>query len=82
VNAKNARQKITIFRARYPKSLEWSYRARASLKPTVDSLYRECQEFATGQIRKTVDEAFSRLSGDIGQYAPQERSTNISVDGQ
>ena len=80
-NAKNVRQKITTFRARYPESLEWSYRARTSLRPTVDSLYRAGQEFATVQIRKTVDEAFSNLSGDVGQYAAQQPSSKVSFDG-
>jgi hypothetical protein len=74
-NVKDARRKITIFRARYPKSLEWSYRARTSLRPTVDSLYRECQEFASGQIRKTVDEAFFKLSADERPSLSEELST-------
>ena len=81
-NVKNAGQKITTFRARYPKSLEWSYRARTLLRPTVDSLYRECQEFATAQIRKTVDDAFSSLSVDLGSFAAQELSSKVSVAGQ
>jgi hypothetical protein len=66
---KNARQKIAAFRSEYPASLQWSRGARTFLRQTVDSLYRDCQEFATIQIRKTVDEAFSSLSEDIGRHA-------------
>jgi len=68
---KSARQRIAAFRAQYPASLHWSRGARTFLRQTVDSLYRACQEFAIGQIRKTVDEAFSSLSEDVGkQVAP------------
>jgi hypothetical protein len=63
----NARQKITVFRSQYPSSLQWSRGARTFLRPTVDSLYRGCQEFATSQIKKTVDEAFANLSEDVGR---------------
>ena len=66
---KKARQKIAGFRSQYPASLAWSRGARTLLRQTVDSLYRGCQEFATSQIRKTVEEAFSGLSGDVGRRA-------------
>jgi hypothetical protein len=66
---KNARQRIAGFRGQYPASLQWSRSARTLLRPMVDSLYRGCQEFATGQIRTTVDEAFCSLSEDAGRYA-------------
>jgi hypothetical protein len=65
---KNARQKIEAFRDQYPASTRWSLGARSFLRLTVDSLYRSCQEFATSQIRKTVDEAFCRLSEDVGGH--------------
>jgi hypothetical protein len=81
-NAKRSRQKITTFRARYPESLEWSQRARSSLRPTVDALYRECQEFATLQIRKSVDQAFSNLSEDVNRNAARPVSTNVTAAGQ
>lgn len=68
-NMKNARQKIAIFRSQYPVSLQWSRGARTLLRVAVDSLYRGCQEFATSQIRKTVDETFSSLSEDVGRNA-------------
>src|ERR1700680_4633075 len=67
---KNARQKIATFRSQYPASLQWSGCARTFLRQTVDSLYRGCQEFATSQIRKTVDEAFISLSENVGRQAP------------
>jgi len=70
-NMKNARQKIAAFRSQYPASLQWSRSARNFLRQTVDSLYRSCQEFATSQIRKTVDEAFSSLSEDFGRLGGQ-----------
>jgi hypothetical protein len=66
---KNALQKIAAFRSQYPVSLQWGRGARTVLRQTVDSLYRGCQEFATNQIRKTVDEAFSNLSEDVGSRA-------------
>ena len=66
---KNARQKIAAFRSQYPASLQWNRAARTVLRQTVDLLYRDCQEFATSQIKKTVDEAFSSLSEDVGQHA-------------
>jgi hypothetical protein len=66
----NARQRISAFRSQYPSSLKWSRGARATLRQTVDSLYRGCQEFATSQIRTTVDEAFSRLSEQAGRDDP------------
>jgi hypothetical protein len=67
---RNARQKIAAFRSRYPASLQWSRGARTFLRQTVDSLYRSCQEFATNQIKQTVDEAFSSLSVNVGRQAP------------
>jgi hypothetical protein len=63
-----ARQRIAAFRSQYSASLRWSRGARAFLKKTVDSLYRSCQEFATNQISKTVDEAFSGLSDAAGPH--------------
>lgn len=66
---KNARQKIATFRSQYPASLQWSRGAQASLRQTVDSLYRGCQEFARSQIRKTVDEAFASISEDVRRQA-------------
>lgn len=64
---KGARARIATFRSQYPTSLQWGRGARTSLRLTVDSLYRSCQEFATSQIGKTVDEAFFSLSEDVGR---------------
>jgi hypothetical protein len=64
---KKARQKIAAFRSQHAASLQWSRGTRTFLRQTVDSLYRGCQEFATSQIRKTVDEAFSSLSDVVGR---------------
>jgi hypothetical protein len=58
----DTRLKISGFRDSYPESMQWSRRAGSFLRRTVDSLYRDCQDFATGEIRKTVDEAFAQLS--------------------
>jgi hypothetical protein len=63
-----ARQKIAAFRARYPNSLDWSDRTKRQLQQTVDSLYRDCQEFATARIDKSVAEAFAILSKDSPQH--------------
>ena len=72
---KNATQKIAVFRSQYPASLQWSRGARTFLRQTVDSLYRACQEFATGQIRKTVDEAYFSLSEDVSLQAASQVSS-------
>jgi hypothetical protein len=81
-NARNIRRKIITFRAQYPESFEWSCRARTSLKATVDSLYCAGQEFATIQIRKTVDGAFSALSADVDRRAAQPLSSKVTAAGQ
>ena len=74
-NLDKARQKITAFRARYPESLEWSRRVSGTLRPTVDSLYRDCQKFAADEIRRSVDESFSKLdlNAAIRQQPTPER---------
>ena len=55
---KTAREKTLCFRANYPASLDWSKKSNVLLKQTIDSLYRDCQEFAAGQIKKTVQRSF------------------------
>jgi len=64
-NLSKARQKITAFRTRYPESLEWSRRVSGTIRPIVDSLYRDCQKFAADEIKRTVDESFSKLDPNI-----------------
>ncbi len=80
-NIRNAREKITAFRARYPESLEWSQKTRTSLHQTVDTLYRECQEFAAVQIKKAVDEAFSNLSRAQDSSAAEHAAPRASASG-
>lgn len=70
-NMGRARVKISAFRARYPEFLKWSQRARTYLRPVVDSLYRDCQEFAAAEIKKTVSEAFSKLAALDEHAAPE-----------
>jgi hypothetical protein len=63
-----ARQKIAAFRARDPNSLDWSERTKRQLQQTVDGLYRDCQEFATARINKSVAEAFAIVSKDSREH--------------
>jgi len=60
-NMKVVGERIAAFRASYPQSMEWSRRAGAALQAKMDSIYRDCQEFATVRIRKAVDELFQVL---------------------
>jgi hypothetical protein len=68
----DARHKLAAFRSQYPAAMLLSRGARTILRQTVESLYRGCQEFATSQIGKTVDEAFSSLSEDLARAAAQK----------
>jgi len=56
-----ALKRIVDFRSRYPDSLVWSRKAKGLLRKTLDTLYRECQKFATEQIEKAVQEIFSEI---------------------
>jgi len=78
---RSARQRIAEFRARYPESLEWSVKATSSLRQTVDTLYRGCQEFATVEIRKTVEDAFVSLSKEVGQRRSQQMARRVTAVG-
>lgn len=61
-----ASDKIRDFRKSYPEALEWSRKkTKPALQQTLDKIYRECQEFATVQIRKAVDEVFVALSKSV-----------------
>jgi HNH endonuclease len=53
--------KIAEFRARYPRSIDFSEKARTQLRPVLDKLYRDCQRFATETIQGAVDDAVRRL---------------------
>ena len=79
---RSARQRITAFRAGYPESLEWSALATGSLRQSVDTLYRACQEFATTQIRKAVGEAFESLSREVDQNRSQQTLRRVAAAGQ
>lgn len=78
----SARQKIMAFRARYPEFLGWSEKTRASVGQTVDKIYRECQEFAAVQIRKSVDETYARLSKAQKTIATEHVSAKSSAASQ
>jgi hypothetical protein len=81
-NLRKAREKIAVFLAGYPESLKWGASARASLRSTVDSLYRNCQEFATVQIKRAVDEAYSNLSRDLTENPARETPTDLHAAEQ
>jgi hypothetical protein len=75
-NMKAARGKIISFRSRYPESLDWSHRAQTLLREAVDTLYRECQEFAAAEIDKVIAETLpelARVKADSGQSNPAYR---------
>jgi hypothetical protein len=80
-NMRDSRQRVADFRAQYPEYLLWSQRARVSLRTKVDSLYRDCQEFATTQIKKTVDESFSDLNKTCNPNAAQTERTKVNASG-
>lgn len=54
-NLKKARKKISDFLLRYPQSIELSSKAKDALRQELDSIYRECQLFATNRIKKAVE---------------------------
>lgn len=71
----DARDRIVAFRSRYSESLRWTGGASGSLRPVVDSLYRNCQKFATDEIKKTVEGAFAELQAGIGASASSDDDT-------
>ncbi len=68
---RGAKAKIMAFRERYPEFLDWGSRAKKHLGPIMDSLYRECQQFASVQIAKAVDDSFSKLAALNELTAPR-----------
>lgn len=62
---KATRNRIHEFRKSYPEALGWSRKTKPALQQTLDTVYRECQEFATLRIRKAVDEVFEALSKSV-----------------
>jgi hypothetical protein len=71
--------KISGFRARYPKSMEFSEVARRQLRPLLDKLYRDCQRFATETIEGAVDDAVQKLyqNSTLLVSATSKNSTEI-----
>lgn len=49
------RVKVTQFRNNYPVTTTWSADAREILREKLESLYRECQHFATSQIESAAE---------------------------
>jgi hypothetical protein len=73
-NLKAAKQRIVDFRKAYSSSLDWGRETVTLLRERVDSLYRACQDFATSQIRNTVDEAFNTLATELQGRGMERRS--------
>lgn len=51
-----ARQLVIEFQVPYKQFTQWSAGARETLKSKVETLYRDCQRFATDEIAKLVAE--------------------------
>lgn len=60
---KKTREKILTFRTAYSCYLEVSLRARAVLEPSIEAIYRDCQQFATTRIKEAVDNVLNKLNG-------------------
>jgi hypothetical protein len=56
-----ALQRIQDFRANYVSSLELSAKARVLLAAEIESIYRDCQHFATTRIKEAVDDVLQKL---------------------
>jgi len=73
-----AKGRIRSFQANYAPYLELNARARLVLATTIDSIYRECQEFAVTRIKVAVDEVLRDLVqvevAGVGVVAPDVRS--------
>ena len=54
-------KKIAAFRALYKGSLIWGAKAVPLLRVRLDAIYRECQEFATSRITKSVEEVMNEI---------------------
>ena len=61
-----ARERVTRFRNNYPIATAWSSNARASLRERLESLYRECQHFATTQIEAAAEAILSEVRSACG----------------
>lgn len=58
---KAAREKIKAFRANYAEYLELNARARTRLATITDSIYRDCQKFATTRIKDSVEDVLQAV---------------------
>ena len=70
------RSKILKFRTDYGDFLNLSATIRIELKSKIETLYRECQEFATISIRDSVDAITSEW---LENANPDSRKTPLSV---
>ena len=53
---RTARDKILYFQHPFRRFTEWSTNARPAIQKNVERLYRDCQNFATGEIEKLTSE--------------------------
>jgi hypothetical protein len=56
-----SRARILAFRGQYGASLHWSAQAHLHLRENLETLYRDCQEFAVKRIETLADESFRQL---------------------
>lgn len=54
--------KISQFRGQFAASVEWMERAQPVLRVRLETLYRDCQFFATDQIKTSVDSFLRELA--------------------
>lgn len=60
----DAREKLTRFRNSYSTSLAWNSNARVNLCEKLESLYRECQRFATSQMEAVAEAIFKEIQSE------------------
>jgi hypothetical protein len=59
---KAARAAITSFRQNYHAYLELHAKAMVTLPAKLETIYRECQKFATDRIKDAVDEVLRAVT--------------------
>lgn len=57
-----ARQRVLAFQSPYGQFIQWSAGARETLRVKIETLYRDCQRFATDEIEKLVAEVNLKFS--------------------
>jgi hypothetical protein len=81
------RRRIKNFRNRFPESMRWSTTAAALLRPRLESIYKECQDFALLAIAACVRifRRFSPASSDVVACCTaaihRERSAFVNTSG-